>query len=173
MSIFSRSSEVNAKLATWFVKAGWISVGLNMVTLTWYFWAKYERAFWLIRTSGCVAVAALILGVEFAALTVLLEPAVLEEFMGQNKTGNSISDLIATIGIIVVCGLAGLAFWYDWTINISSFRLESNNIDYQILAAVIVFISELFFWIANVCEMSAGKSKAPKTAAALKVPPKA
>lgn len=172
MSIFSRSSEVNAKLATWFIKAGWVSVALNMITLTWYFWAKYERAFWMIRISGCAAVSALILGVEFAALSVLLEPKVLEEFMGQNKTGNGVSDMIATVSIITVCGLAGLAFWYDWTINISAFRLETNNIDYQILAGVIVFISELFFWIANVCEMSASKSNS-SSKSPLKVPPKA
>lgn len=170
MSIFSRSHSVNAKLAVWFVKAGWISVGLNMITLTWYFWGKYERAFWLIRVSGCAIVSALLLGIEFAALTVLLEPKVLEEFMGQNKTGNNISDLIATFSIITVCGLAGFAFWYDWTINVTAFRLETTNIDYQILAGVIVFVSELFFWIANVCEMSAGS---PKPNSPFKVPPKA
>lgn len=171
MSIFKRSSAVNAKLATWFTKAGWISMLINMVTLTWYFWGKYERAFWLIRTSGCVAVSALILGIEFAALAILFEPSVLEEFMAQNKSGNSISDVIATIGIVIVCGLSGVSFWYDWTINVSAFRLETSNLDYQILGAVIVFISELFFWIANICEASAGKS--PKTSpAALKPPPK-
>lgn len=171
MSIFSRSSTVNAKLASWFVKAGWISTGLNMTTLTWFFWGKYEKAFWLIRISGCVVVSALILGIEFAALTVLLEPKVLEEFMSQNKTGNNIADLITTVSIITVCGLAGFSFWYDWTINISAFRLETTDMDYQILAGVTVFVSELFFWIANVCEMSSAKSSSKSSP--LKVPPKA
>ncbi len=170
MSIFKRSSSVNNKLAGWFTKAGWAAMAVNMTTLTWFFWGKYENAFWLIRVSGCVAVSALILGVEFAALAILFEPEVLEDFVKQNKTGNTIADFINSFGIIGVCALAGAAFWYDWTINVTSFQLKVNNLDYQVLAGVIVLISEIFFWIANVCEMSASKSG--KSSSPLKPAPK-
>jgi hypothetical protein len=163
MSIFKRSGEVNNKLSQWFNKAGWLSMGVNMITLTWFFWGKYSEAFWLIRFSGCIAVSALVLGIEFAALSVLFEPSVLEELMGQNKSGNNIADAIATFGIIIVCGLSGLAFWYDWTINNTSFGLKTPNLDYQVLAGVVVFISEIFFWIANVCQISASKSSSKST----------
>jgi hypothetical protein len=172
MSIFKRSSSVNSKLSEWFSKAGWLSMVVNMITLTWFFWGKYSQAFWLIRFSGCIAVSALILGIEFAALSVLFEPSVLEEMMGQNKTGNGIHDTIATAGIIIVCGLSGLAFWYDWTINNSSFGLKTTNIDYQVLAGVVVFISEIFFWIANVCEISAQKSTSKTSPSGYKPAPK-
>jgi hypothetical protein len=173
MSIFKRSSEVNQKLSQWFSNAGWLSMFVNLVTLVWFFWGKYAQAFWLIRISGCVAVSALILGIEFAALSVLFEPSVLDEFMAQNKSGNSISDIFSTIGIVVVCALAGLSFWYDWTINNSAFGLKTTNLDYQILAAVVVFISEIFFWIANVCEVSSGKnSSSSKSSTGYKPAPK-
>ncbi|AKG21288.1 hypothetical protein [Calothrix sp. 336/3] len=163
MTIFARSPSVNTTLSQWFNRFGWASMFVNMITLTWFFWGKYQQAFWLIRLTGCIAVSALILGIEFAALSVLFEPAVLDEFIGQNKQQNSISNAITTAGMVAVSFIAGAAFWYDWVINTSAFQLKTNDLDYQILAAVIVLISEIFFWVANVCEISGKRKPLPKT----------
>jgi NO-binding membrane sensor protein with MHYT domain len=131
---------------------------VNLVTLVWFFWQKYGRAFWLIRVFGSGIVAALVLGVEFAALSVLFEVEVLEEFISINKTNNPIANAISGIAMIAVCSLAAATFWYDWQINIQSFNLDKGDLDYQILAVVLVLISELFFWIAKVCQVSANRS---------------
>ncbi|BAZ19122.1 hypothetical protein NIES4071_110070 (plasmid) [Calothrix sp. NIES-4071] len=159
MSIFSRDAKVNASLSRIFDKLGWAAMLVNLVTLVWFFWtSKYARAFWLIRVFGSGIVSTLILGVEFAALSVLFEVEVLEEFVSINKTSNPIANAISSVAMVAVCSLAAAVFWYDWTINMQSFKLESNNLDYQILAVVLVLISELYFWISKVCSVSANKS---------------
>ncbi len=158
MSIFSRDARVNATLSQIFNKFGWGAMLVNLITLVWFFWGKYGRAFWLIRVFGSGAVSALILGIEFAALSVLFEVDVLEEFISINKTSNSISNAISSVAMVAVCSLAAATFWYDWQINIQSFNLNNGDLDYQILAVVLVLISELFFWISKVCQVSANRS---------------
>ncbi len=136
---------------------------VNLITLIWFFWGKYGRAFWLIRVFGSGVVSAVMLGIEFAALSVLFEVEVLEEFVAINKTNNPIANVISSIAMIAVCSLAAATFWYDWTINMQSFKLDNGDLDYQILAVVLVMISELFFWISKVCLVSAAKSGSANT----------
>lgn len=158
MGILSRDATVNSSLAQIFNKLGWFAMLVNLITLVWFFWGKYGRAFWLIRVFGSGAVSALILGIEFAALSVLFEVEVLEEFVSINKTSNPIANVISTVAMIAVCSLAAATFWYDWTINMQSFRLDTGNLDYQVLAVVLVMICELFFWVARVCQISASRA---------------
>lgn len=156
--MFSRDSKVNSSLAEIFTKLGWLSMCVNLITLNWFFWNKYSRAILLLRVFGSVVLSAVVLGIEFAALSVLFEVEVLEEFVSINKTTNPIANAISSIAMVAVCSLAAAVFWYDWRITIQSFKLDSGDLDYQVLAVVLVVISELFFWIAKVCLISASKS---------------
>lgn len=100
----------------------------------------------------------LILGIEFAAVATLFDGNLLKDLVGETKKGDGLQDAIGWISLFSVVSLAAATFYYDYQINIESFRTKTITIDHQILGIVMVFMSELFFWISNICEKATGKS---------------
>lgn len=160
MSVFKRSPEANNSFEQIFTKMAWGGMFLNTTTLFSYYWEIYKTVSIVPRVAGSIVMSALILGVEFATLTVLFEPSALEDLLSGLKEGNNqFTKANTTIGLILVCLLSASVFYYDYTINMAQFRIKTVTFDFQLLAAVLVIITEIFFWIANICRIAGGNKK--------------
>ena len=153
-SLFSRSVDTNISLAKKFEKCGWASGVFNLVCLIMYFWNVYAKATVLYRFAGSFVGSAVILAIEFASISIIFDPSVLDDFMTQTRSENDFSKAIGVISVIFLSGLAMSTFYYDFTININQMRM-GKSLDAQLLAVVMVLISEFFFWSSAVLTAAA------------------
>jgi uncharacterized membrane protein len=160
-SLFSRTAEINVSLAKKFEKCGWASGVFNFLCLIMYFWNVYSNASIIYRFAGSFVASAVIIAIEFAAMSIIFDPSVLDDFMAQTKSENEFSKLVGVLSVIFLSCLAAATFYYDYTINIAQMRM-GKTIDSQILAVVMVLISEVFFWTSAVLS-SAAKNNAGNT----------
>ena len=153
-SLFSRSIDTNISLAKKFEKCGWASGVFNLVCLIMYFWNVYAKATVPYRFVGSFVGSAVILAIEFASISIIFDPSVLDDFMTQTRSENEFSKAIGVLSVIFLSGLAMSTFYYDFTININQMRM-GKTMDAQLLAVVMVLISEFFFWSAAVLNAAA------------------
>lgn len=154
--LFRRSNDVTKSFSSLFKTAGWITFIVNLATLVFYFWEKYARTQMFIRVTGSIVVSILILGIEFATLAVLFEPDIINSLFKDQR--GELSERIQGFTTSGMAVLSAATFWYDWTINVANFKVVGSvPLDYQILAVALIFMSELLFWIHNICEQIGSK----------------
>lgn len=161
-SLFSRSADTNISLAKKFEKCGWGSGVFNLICLIMYFWTAYAKATMVYRVAGSFVASAVILAIEFASISIIFDPSVLDDFMAQTKSENDFSKAIGVLSVIFLSGLAMSTFYYDFTININQMRM-GKNIDASMLAVVMVLISEFFFWSSAVLTSAAKNGSSGNT----------
>lgn len=155
--LFNRTSEININLAKKFETCGWVAGIFNLLSLIFYFWIKYEKANMIYRLCGSFIASAVILAVEFATLSVIFDPSVMDDFLAQTKSENDFSKAVGVTSVLILSCLAMATFYYDYTINLNQMKM-GNSIDAQILAVVMVLISEMFFWASAVLTSAAKSS---------------
>lgn len=92
------------------------------------------------------------LGIEYASVAALFDSSVMREIIAETEREDAAGKLIGWVGLIAVCSLSAATFYYDYQINLASFNVKVITNDHIILSIVMIFMSELFFWISNVCE---------------------
>ena len=157
-SLFSRTPEINLSLAKKFEKCGWASGVFNFLCLIMYFWNVYSKANIIYRFVGSFVASAVIIAIELATMSIIFDPSVLDDFIAQTKSENEFSKLVGVLSVIFLSCLAAATFYYDFTINIAQMRM-GKTIDSQILAVVMVLISEVFFWTSAVLSSAASAAK--------------
>lgn len=158
MSLFTRHNGVNSSLAATFSKAGWLTMLFNFVTLFLHFFGVFAKSNIQVKYVGSAVLSALILGIEYATMTVLFEPGVMNNFI-QNNYRNEVSKY-ASYGCMAFCViLSGYSYYFDWKVNLSAFKLNSISFEYVVLGFALVLMSEMFFWISHILTMSQPKSE--------------
>jgi hypothetical protein len=119
-----------------------------------YFWNVYAKATIVYRFAGSFVASAVILAIEFASISIIFDPSVLDDFLTQTRSENDFSKAVGVLSVVFLSGLAMSTFYYDFTINLSQMKM-GKSLDAQLLAVVMVLISEMFFWSSAVLSSAA------------------